>query len=309
MNIFEILSQGKGSVNEENVSAFLAYLLNPNETHGLKNEFFKEFIKLVDKNLADTDDTLQLSNIRLEVPFYDKKGNKNNKRVMDIFLEVHSVIKGDIIIAIENKIDSSAVQECQLSEECSYICNEYKKSTPDNFKFVFLAPTECVQDKLDNPKADLPDTKRCLFAPVTWSQVTDSLKALLSKEHHCEISPLSDYVKHTLKSFIVYIDRLNEKVLKNAFNFDMVYKGKIHNFCLKQYSTNQVELFDICCQQNVPVYGAIYGLVEYCYGADNVNKSINTQQLARMLINYLQSDKSQKKLKSWNNQQLAEHQN
>ena len=29
MNIFEALSQGKGSINEENTSSFLAYLLKP----------------------------------------------------------------------------------------------------------------------------------------------------------------------------------------------------------------------------------------------------------------------------------------
>lgn len=307
MNIFEILSQGKGSVNEENVSAFLAYLLNPNKAHGLKNEFLKEFIKLVDKDLAE-DETLQFSNIRLEVPFYDKKQSKNNKRVMDIFLELHSSLNGDIIVAIENKIDSSAVQETQLSEECRYICEEYKKCSPKTFKFVFLAPQDCVDDKLNNPKADKPDTKKCLFAPISWSQVINSLKDLLLKEHQCEISPLSEYSKHTLKSFIVYINGLNAVVLKNAFNFDMFYKGKVHNFCLKQYSTNQVELHDICCEQDISVYGAIYDFVKEYYGAENINESINTQQLARRFISYLQSDQSHKKLKSWNNQRLAEYQ-
>lgn len=307
MNIFEILSQGKGSVNEENVSAFLAYLLNPNKAHGLKNEFLKEFIKLVDENLA-ADETLQFSNIRLEVPFYDKKQSQNNKRVMDIFLELHSSLSGDVIIAIENKIDSSAVQDTQLSEECRYICDEYKKCSPDTFKFVFLAPKECIEDKLNNPNADIPNTKKCLFAPISWSQVTDSLKVLLSKEHQCEISPLSEYTKHTLKSFIVYINSLNAVVLKNAFNFNMFYKGKVHNFCLEQYSTNQVKLCDICCdQKNISVYGVIFDFVKEYYGEDSISKSINTQQLARRFISYLQSDKSQKKLKSWNNKQLAEY--
>lgn len=29
MNVFSVLSQGKGRVNEENLSAFIGYLLNP----------------------------------------------------------------------------------------------------------------------------------------------------------------------------------------------------------------------------------------------------------------------------------------
>lgn len=302
MNIFEILSQGKGSVNEENVSAFLVYLLNPNETHGLKNEFFKEFIKLIDKNLADNDDTLQFSNIRLEVPFYNKESNK--KRIMDIFLEVHSAIRGDIIIAIENKIDSSAVQECQLSEECSYICNEYKKSTPDNFKFVFLAPKECVQDKLDNPDGDKPNPTRCLFAPISWSQVTDSLKNLLQKEQDCEISPLSDYVRHTLKSFVLYINNLGKRYLKVAAEFELYQNGSLKKYCLKQYSNYQAELYEL--ENNkcklIQVYGVLYEFVSSVF-PEIKEKNINTQYLADKMLKYLKDDPYQKELKGWNRKQ------
>lgn len=41
MNIFKILANGKGSVNEENISAFLGYLLDPSGDHGLRHEFIK----------------------------------------------------------------------------------------------------------------------------------------------------------------------------------------------------------------------------------------------------------------------------
>ena len=45
MNIFETLQKGKGCINEENVSSFLGYLLNPNEDHDLKTTFFESFLK------------------------------------------------------------------------------------------------------------------------------------------------------------------------------------------------------------------------------------------------------------------------
>ena len=35
MNIFKILSSGDGSIKEPNISAFLGYLLDPNQEHGL----------------------------------------------------------------------------------------------------------------------------------------------------------------------------------------------------------------------------------------------------------------------------------
>ena len=45
MNIFRVLAQGDGSINEPNVSAFLGYLLNPGEDHGLDSLFLEEFLK------------------------------------------------------------------------------------------------------------------------------------------------------------------------------------------------------------------------------------------------------------------------
>ena len=45
MNIFRILAQGDGSINEPNISAFLGYLLNPNEDHGLGSYFLEQFLE------------------------------------------------------------------------------------------------------------------------------------------------------------------------------------------------------------------------------------------------------------------------
>ena len=51
MNIFKTLASGSGSINEPNVSAFLGYLLNPKEDHGLGDAFLKKFLEpLLDKN-------------------------------------------------------------------------------------------------------------------------------------------------------------------------------------------------------------------------------------------------------------------
>ncbi|MBC8176389.1 MAG: PD-(D/E)XK nuclease family protein [Desulfobacteraceae bacterium] len=47
MNIFDVLSQGKGRLNEENLSAILAFLLSPNQTHGLGDIFLRHFLKAI----------------------------------------------------------------------------------------------------------------------------------------------------------------------------------------------------------------------------------------------------------------------
>lgn len=51
MNIFKILASGSGRLYEPNVSAFLGYLLNPKEDHGLGDAFLKKFLEpLLKKN-------------------------------------------------------------------------------------------------------------------------------------------------------------------------------------------------------------------------------------------------------------------
>lgn len=302
MNIFEILSQGKGAINEENVSAFLAYLLNPNETHGFKNEFFKKFIKLLNDETIVTDDALLVKDVYLEVPFFDRESNK--KRVMDIFIECSSGINGKYIIAIENKIDISAIQQEQLKEESQYIRNDYSVKDYDinHFKFVFLTPSmDCAKN------VTKPDEKDCSYIHISWKDhIIPILKSLLADELKCKISPISDYVKQTLKSFIYYIGNFNEPVLKNIVDFEM-YSGKdkrIVPFCLKQYSNYQAKLYKN--KKEIPVYSALTDFV-FFIKPELQNKNINTQYLANVLIKHLQSDSTHKALKEWNNKQLNQN--
>ena len=44
MNIFKILASGDGSINEPNISAFFAYLIDPYEGHGLGTKMLQRFL-------------------------------------------------------------------------------------------------------------------------------------------------------------------------------------------------------------------------------------------------------------------------
>ena len=74
MNIFKILNNGHGNVSETNVSAFLGYLLNPNEDHGLKDEFLKQLL-----------DQIFNSKEKLE-PLFDKKIKQNQASFKDLLI-------------------------------------------------------------------------------------------------------------------------------------------------------------------------------------------------------------------------------
>lgn len=125
MNIFKILAQGDGTINEPNVSAFLGYLLDPNEDHGLGSKFLENFIQLhynyekfTDKNdeyIAidnkpnlswlvsnnnndEVDAVIDLSkngDYEVKVFFEQAFAGDNGKQIVDIMLIVHKMPKGD----------------------------------------------------------------------------------------------------------------------------------------------------------------------------------------------------------------------
>lgn len=74
MNIFKVLAQGDGTINEPNVSAFLGYLLNPNEDHGLDSSFLEKFLQ---QHYLFCNELEKLSNNKI------KKKDKNENSIID----------------------------------------------------------------------------------------------------------------------------------------------------------------------------------------------------------------------------------
>lgn len=93
MNIFNVLSQGKGSINEENMSAMLAYLLSDSQTHGLGDIFLKRFLKLIAEKtnyISDFDKLINDRNVKVDVLLESPyQINNSKKRVVDIELRMY----------------------------------------------------------------------------------------------------------------------------------------------------------------------------------------------------------------------------
>ena len=138
MNIFEALSQGKGRLNEENMSAMLGFLLSPNQTHGLSDIFLRRFLSVVAKrcdNQKHFDNVLNMgvplhADVLLESPY--SLGTK--RRIVDIDIRIFSRsstktgkdIKAPEFhrVAIENKIKVVAADSGQFNEEFQGILQE-----------------------------------------------------------------------------------------------------------------------------------------------------------------------------------------
>lgn len=108
MNIFKILASGDGSINEPNVSAFLAYLLNPKASHGLNDELLQRLLNyLKDKNVdkfkinfpvldkngeirsLDINSDFEID-VLLEQAFYSNYSERKEKQIVDIVLLFYS---------------------------------------------------------------------------------------------------------------------------------------------------------------------------------------------------------------------------
>ena len=115
MNIFSVLSTGKSNLHEPSMSAMLAYLLNPNQDHGLGRKVIKSFLELANNTGIYSnfiDDCSLKFEIDLEVAYrYENKRNDIDIQIKILdksYNELHRII-------IENKIKSGAANSDQLS--------------------------------------------------------------------------------------------------------------------------------------------------------------------------------------------------
>ena len=223
MNIFTVLSQGNGRLNEENLSAMLAFLLSPTQAHGFGDTFLRHFLNLLASkceqndrfdNVLNSGKTLT-AEILLESPY----SLDDRKRIVDIEIRLlaRSIGKSESEntelhrIAIENKIRSQSSESDQLKEEFAAISQDIEDDSVQ-LTMVFLTPPGDFQS-LNSEFENLtePMLGRHKKAWIRWIDQNDTgniynqLKQVLRSESDSDISPINEYVRHTLKAFVVHI--------------------------------------------------------------------------------------------------------
>lgn len=232
MNIFDVLSQGRGRLNEENLSAMLGFLLSPHQTHGLGDIFLRHFLDAVAQsckeetrfnNAISADMTIE-ADVFLEEPYslgkrkrivdieiriYEKASQKGKKA--DEKIEVHR-------IAIENKIKAQTAKSDQFKEEFICILNDVKNDQETNATMVFLTPK--IEHKKLTEEYEMLDDKtlgRHKKSWLHWSDHEDGdntiaglIKDILRKETRAEIPPMTEYLRHTLKAFVRHLFEISK---------------------------------------------------------------------------------------------------
>jgi hypothetical protein len=202
MNIFKVLASApRDRFAENQVSAFLGWILNPYMDHGLGYEFLTQFLERIKAG----DEIIE----RLKLSITDKNKNAEVKVFLEhelgeAIIDIVIIIDAQYCISIENKIYSfAASNEEQL--KIQYECLRNDERHKDQKKImVFLVPKEggtLVENEYNNLAVEKPDTK----IKITWADIACDIQDILNKEQNCEISPLNDYLRHTLKAFTVFV--------------------------------------------------------------------------------------------------------
>ena len=207
-NIFQILSITRMEIRHSN---FLAWLLDPNESHKLGGVFLKRFLREVfSSNRFDDIDQVAVEGLDLSTTKVLREWSN-----IDILINVDGVI-----ICIENKVGS---------KEHSNQLERYKKIVENQFPahkktFVYLNP-----DGLDS------ETQTDYYHPIGYSFIVESLERILDVYEHS----LNERVKHYISDYIVTIKREimgSDKLIKTAQKiyenhrdlFDFIIEHKPH---------------------------------------------------------------------------------
>jgi hypothetical protein len=243
MNIFRILSSHDGSINEPNVSSFLAYLLDPNEDHGLSalllQELLEQFILLDDQFLnrikyqGRITDLSKYSGFKVHIlpeltVNLNGQGAKK-RRDIDILIEIVDAKTDELIYAIclENKITDQSInkKDSQLEDELKGLQALYREMDLDPEIYVlYLTPFPSEISDFSFEKLNY-DRKCHLYWNGHQDCLRNKLLQLFAREDEGLIDPINDQSSYLIKSFLSfiqtdfksYIEERREKYEKKSY--------------------------------------------------------------------------------------------
>lgn len=222
-NIFDCLKLTRAEIRHSN---FLAWLLDPNETHGLNDFFLKEFLKKILKNNENVISTINNENSTKK---YNTPNildiDKWNMAQADVFREYENIDllivdkKNKFVFVIENKIDSFQ-HSGQLTKYRKIIDKQYGDF--DYNLFVYLKP-EKLED-IEKP-----------YIYVNYNLVKEVLDDLLFEKQNT----INPEVEIAIKHYKTIIER------------DIMTNDELRNKCAQIYRKHS-EAIDLINKYGMP---------------------------------------------------------
>lgn len=220
MNIFKILANGDGRINEPNVSAFLGYLLNPYEDHGLGFEFLERFLQ---PYFETTEIDFNTRKYDYEIVFEQAFKKDGKKQIVDIVIlcfengsknikesKVKSLIEQKpslkFIFIVENKIKNQKPTN-QFNKQFENVVS-HLKIPPEKIVSIYVTPnSESFIDEFNSSK--IKNKFQWHWKNNENSDLNDLYNLLLDiikEESSGFIEAINEYTRHTLISFIKFIE-------------------------------------------------------------------------------------------------------
>ena len=175
-NIFKILKLDKYEIRHSN---FLAWLLDPKESHNLGDTFFKQFFQVaLKKNVEDID----TSDIRVVTEY--PANVENTSRRIDILL--YSATNSNFVCVIENKYGS---------EEHTGQCQAYKSFIEKYSQFRNYSKKIYIFLDLDTPKDEQLCKELEGYQPITYRDIFNILSEIQQNLKQC------NYASETIKQY------------------------------------------------------------------------------------------------------------
>jgi len=207
-NIFQILNISRTEIRHSN---FLAWLFDPNGTHGLGKLFLIKFLR----DIATSDIATDLDEFEIE------DLNFNNVELLREWRNIDILIVFDtLVICIENKVDIQDHSN-QLAKYRAIVNDSFKKHKK---VFVYLTPTG---------ESPITSKEREFYAPYSYEEITEQVDRILQIHGKALNTGVYQYISDyliTIKRELMKNDELNElavKIYKNHRELlDFVFENK-----------------------------------------------------------------------------------
>lgn len=201
-NIFKILSSGKGCINEENISAFLGWLLTPGP-NGFGDIYLKPFLEMIDIKNAN----VKKANVILEAECHP---DKSTRRYIDILIKLP-----DKVIAIENKIWEQSKRKNQIEEQQQGLQRMPNDNKNKEIVNVLLAPESQSKEFTE---------AEYKFETIKW----DDLIGMIKKNNTNPNSYVNDFIEYmeTKRSKGFKLDNEDYEIEKHPSGAYVLYKDK-----------------------------------------------------------------------------------
>ncbi len=208
-NIFQILRISKTEIRHSN---FLAWLLDPSQSHKLGDIFLKRFLREV----FSSDKSSEVDQVDVEGMDLSKVQIQREWKNIDILIKLENAV-----VCIENKV---------LSKEHSNQLSRYKDIIFSTFEgyhkaFVFLSP-----------EGSDSDNETDLYEPISYGFIVESIERIISVYGESMNQKVKNYIKDyttIIKRELMGTDKLTElskKIYSNhkeLFDFILEHKPEV----------------------------------------------------------------------------------